>query len=65
MGFELNFLEGLENLVFLEVLGFLVVLEVLELLVLLGFKFLEINVAALSVFHLKEWKFRAISSARL
>ena len=25
----------------------------------------EINVAALSVFHLKEWKFRAISSARL
>ena len=34
MGFELDFLELLENLVLLEVLGFLVVLEVLEHLVL-------------------------------
>ena len=44
-------------------------LEILVILVVLGFlealEFLEINVAALSVFHLKEWKFRAISSARL
>ena len=47
-------LDLLEILVILVVLGYLEVLE-----------FLEINVAALSVFHLKEWKFRAISSARL
>ena len=44
-------------------------LEILVILVVLGYlealEFLEINVAALSVFHLKEWKFRAISSARL
>ena len=44
----------------LEILVILVVLVYLEAL-----EFLEINVAALSVFHLKEWKFRAISSARL
>ena len=50
-------------LVLLEILDYLEVLVFLPLLVFLERK--EINVAALSVFHLKEWKFRAISSARL
>ena len=47
----------------IDLLEILIILDVLVFLEVL--KLLEINVAALSVFHLKEWKFRAISSARL